>query len=136
MLRSGAAGSLTAALTRKFRPSALRQTTQASTLVELDGGRFSMGAEDAEGFLEDGEGPVREVELSPFAIEAHAVTNRRFADFVDATGYMTTPSATAGRLCSGACCPTAFPRRAASSTHRGGGRSSVHLGAVPRARNP
>ena len=48
-----------------------------------------MGAEDAEGFLEDGEGPVREVELSPFAIEAHAVTNRRFADFVDATGYMT-----------------------------------------------
>ena len=48
-----------------------------------------MGAEDAEGFLEDGEGPVREVELSPFAIEAHAVTNRRFADFVDATGYTT-----------------------------------------------
>ena len=65
------------------------QTTQASNLVELDGGGFSMGAEDAEGFLEDGEGPVREVELSPFAIEAHAVTNRRFADFVDATGYMT-----------------------------------------------
>ena len=48
-----------------------------------------MGAEDAEGFPEDGEGPVREVELSPFAIEAHAVTNRRFADFVDATGYRT-----------------------------------------------
>ena len=48
-----------------------------------------MGAEDAEGFLEDGEGPVREVELSPFAIEAHAVTNRRFAEFVDATGHMT-----------------------------------------------
>ena len=62
---------------------------QASGLVELDGGTFSMGAEDAEGFLEDGEGPVREVELSPFAIEAHAVTNRRFADFVDATGYTT-----------------------------------------------
>ena len=48
-----------------------------------------MGTEDAEGFLEDGEGPVREVQLSPFAIEAHAVTNRRFADFVDATGYTT-----------------------------------------------
>ena len=65
------------------------QTTQASALVELDGGRFSMGTEDAKGFPEDGEGPVREVELSPFAIEAHAVTNRRFADFVDATGYET-----------------------------------------------
>ena len=48
-----------------------------------------MGAEDDEGFLEDGEGPVREVELSPFAIEAHAVTNRRFREFVDATGYTT-----------------------------------------------
>ena len=48
-----------------------------------------MGAEDAEGFLEDGEGPVREVELSPFAIEAHAVTNRRFAEFVDETSYTT-----------------------------------------------
>ena len=65
------------------------ENPQASGLVELDGGTFSMGAEDAEGFLEDGEGPVREVELSPFAIEAHAVTNRRFADFVDATGYTT-----------------------------------------------
>ena len=63
------------------------ENPQASGLVELDGGSFSMGAEDAEGFLEDGEGPVREVELSPFAIEAHAVTNRRFADFVDATGH-------------------------------------------------
>ena len=65
------------------------ENPQAVGLVELDGGSFLMGTEDAEGFLEDGEGPVREVELSPFAIEAHAVTNRRFADFVDATGYTT-----------------------------------------------
>ena len=48
-----------------------------------------MGAEDDKGFAEDGEGPVREVELSPFAIEAHSVTNRRFGDFVDATAYST-----------------------------------------------
>ena len=48
-----------------------------------------MGSEDPEGFVEDGEGPVREVHLSPFAIEKHAVSNRRFAEFVDATGYTT-----------------------------------------------
>ena len=48
-----------------------------------------MGAEHEDGFAEDGEGPVREVEVSPFAIEAEAVTNRGFADFVEATGYET-----------------------------------------------
>ncbi|MDP9460635.1 MAG: formylglycine-generating enzyme family protein, partial [Actinomycetota bacterium] len=37
----------------------------------------------------DGEGPVREVELSPFTIGATTVTNAEFAAFVDATGYRT-----------------------------------------------
>ena len=46
-----------------------------------------MGTEDAEGFPDDGEGPIREIELSPFYIDRAGVTNRRFANFVDATGY-------------------------------------------------
>jgi len=71
------------------QPNGVAEDQRPSGLVELDGGSFSMGAEDTEGFPEDGEGPVRDVELSPFAIGAHAVTNRRFADFVDATGYTT-----------------------------------------------
>ncbi|MXY87491.1 MAG: formylglycine-generating enzyme family protein [Dehalococcoidia bacterium] len=37
----------------------------------------------------DGEGPVREVTLRPFAIDAHAVTNAQFAAFIEATGYET-----------------------------------------------
>ncbi len=37
----------------------------------------------------DGEGPVHEIEVSSFRIDAHAVTNERFAEFVDATGYTT-----------------------------------------------
>lgn len=37
----------------------------------------------------DGEGPRRDVTLRGFALEAHAVTNARFADFVRATGYLT-----------------------------------------------
>ena len=60
-----------------------------SALVELDGGTFSMGTEDKFGYPDDGEGPVREVEISPFAIEVETVSNRRFADFVEATGYTT-----------------------------------------------
>jgi formylglycine-generating enzyme required for sulfatase activity len=52
----------------------------------LDGGLFRMGSAD-QGFAEDGEGPVRTVRLSPFAIAAHTVTNREFGDFVRETGY-------------------------------------------------
>jgi len=48
-----------------------------------------MGAEDPDGVVADREGPVREVELAPFRIEAFAVTNRRFAEFVEATGHVT-----------------------------------------------
>jgi formylglycine-generating enzyme required for sulfatase activity len=37
----------------------------------------------------DGEGPARRIALAPFRIDAHAVTNRRFAAFIEATGYHT-----------------------------------------------
>ena len=76
-----------------------------------------------------------EVELTPFAIEAHAVTNRRFADFVDATGYTTDAERYGWSFVFAGLLPDSFPRRAASPTHRGGGRSSVRPGAVPRDHN-
>jgi formylglycine-generating enzyme len=57
-------------------------------MIVLAGGTFLMGTE-GEGFPADGEGPVREVTLRPFAIDAYAVTNERFATFVQATGYKT-----------------------------------------------
>jgi formylglycine-generating enzyme required for sulfatase activity len=56
--------------------------------VSLDGGRFLMGSEDPYAYAEDGEGPVRPVRVDPFGIAAHCVSNRRFAEFVDATGYV------------------------------------------------
>lgn len=37
----------------------------------------------------DGEGPVRPIEVGPFAIDRFAVTNQRFAAFVAATGHVT-----------------------------------------------
>ncbi|MDG9724370.1 formylglycine-generating enzyme family protein [Streptomyces sp. DH41] len=58
-------------------------------MVRLPGGEFLMGTDDAEGHRTDGEGPVRTVRLSPFHIDTHAVSNARFAEFVDATGHVT-----------------------------------------------
>ena len=48
-----------------------------------------MGTDDAEGFPADGEGPVRRVTVSAFAIDRHCVTNAQFARFVEETGYVT-----------------------------------------------
>lgn len=57
-------------------------------MVELPGGTFAMGNEDRDANPGDGEGPVRDVTLNPFAIDTVTVTNARFATFVKATGYV------------------------------------------------
>jgi formylglycine-generating enzyme len=54
----------------------------------LIGGSFRMGSNDQR-FPDDGEGPVREVSLSFFAIACYAVSNLQFAEFVRQTGYTT-----------------------------------------------
>ncbi|MGI5128793.1 formylglycine-generating enzyme family protein [Pseudonocardia sp. CA-107938] len=58
-------------------------------VVDLPGGTFRMGTDDPDGFPEDHEGPVREVSVRPFSIDAHAVSNALFARFVAETGYRT-----------------------------------------------
>ncbi len=58
-------------------------------MVRLDGGRFRMGTDSDRAVPGDGERPSREVEIGPFAIDVCAVSNRDFADFVEATGYVT-----------------------------------------------
>ena len=63
-------------------------TAPTDGMVYLSGGTFLMGSDDPT-FPADGEGPVREVTLSPFWIEPFAVTNEQFAAFVEATGYQT-----------------------------------------------
>lgn len=57
--------------------------------IDLLGGRFLMGATDPAAHPADGEGPVRATNLSPFKIDAFAVSNARFKQFVEATGYQT-----------------------------------------------
>lgn len=58
-------------------------------LVDLPGGAFVMGTDGPEAIPGDGEGPAREVQVAPFAIERTAVTVERFARFAQATGYVT-----------------------------------------------
>jgi formylglycine-generating enzyme len=60
-----------------------------NTMVSLPGGTFLMGTDYPHGFPADGEGPVRPVSLSAFAIDIYPVTNRDFAEFVAATRYRT-----------------------------------------------
>ena len=58
-------------------------------MIELSGGSFLMGTDDADSFPADAEGPVREVQVEPFAIDRYAVTNERFAQFVAAEDHVT-----------------------------------------------
>jgi formylglycine-generating enzyme len=58
-------------------------------MVRIPAGPFLMGSEDQDAFPDDGEGPVREVRVSEFYIDAKAVTNAQFAAFVKATRYVT-----------------------------------------------
>jgi formylglycine-generating enzyme required for sulfatase activity len=48
-----------------------------------------MGEDSHWSYPEDGEGPVREVVVSGFALDPLVVTTAEFAAFVDATGYVT-----------------------------------------------
>ncbi|XP_005987590.1 inactive C-alpha-formylglycine-generating enzyme 2 [Latimeria chalumnae] len=56
-------------------------------MVYLQGGRFRMGtnAPDAR----DGEAPIREVTVNPFAVDKYLVTNEDFREFVRAQKYKT-----------------------------------------------
>jgi formylglycine-generating enzyme len=58
-------------------------------MVKLDGGPFLMGTDSEEAFPQDGEGPVRQIQLDGFYIDVFAVANQQFAEFVTATGYRT-----------------------------------------------
>ncbi|HET7691295.1 MAG TPA: formylglycine-generating enzyme family protein [Nocardioidaceae bacterium] len=57
--------------------------------VPIPAGTFAMGDSHGDGYVADGEQPVHRVRLSPYLIDAKAVTNAQFAAFVKATGYVT-----------------------------------------------
>lgn len=68
-------------------PRALHEVAQG--MARIPGGTFRMGGADLDAFPGDGEGPVRTVRLTPYLIDPTTVTNRQYATFVKATGYVT-----------------------------------------------
>lgn len=76
-------------LEASFSASSRRTADTREGMILLDGGTFLMGTDDVEGFPSDGEGPVRNVTVSPFYISPYTVTNAEYKLFVDATGYKT-----------------------------------------------
>jgi formylglycine-generating enzyme required for sulfatase activity len=55
----------------------------------IEGGKFLMGSNSNAIFKEDGEGPVREIEIGSFYLAETTVTNTEFATFVRNTRYKT-----------------------------------------------
>jgi formylglycine-generating enzyme len=78
-------------------------------MVLLEAGEFLMGSEDRDGFPADGEGPVRQVTLNPFWVDPVAVSNARFATFVDATGHVTEAEGYGWSFVFGGLLPDDFP---------------------------
>lgn len=64
-------------------------TASTDDMISLPGGKFLMGTDYPNGFAGDGEGPVREVALSPFWMDRFPITNARFKKFIEETGYRT-----------------------------------------------
>lgn len=62
------------------------QNSAPEGMVLIDGGRFKMGIEHP--MMPEG-APVHDVRVSPFYIGKTEVTNAEFAEFVEATGYVT-----------------------------------------------
>ncbi|MFJ8932209.1 formylglycine-generating enzyme family protein [Streptomyces sp. NPDC102364] len=79
----------TGPVTLTLTPHDTRDEPSYDTRVDLPGGTFRMGSEDSDANPGDAEGPVREVHVKAFAIDAYAVTTARFAAFVEATGHRT-----------------------------------------------
>ena len=89
-------------------PLAVRRWSTSNSL-ELAGGTFWMGAPAGDGYADDGEGPVHEVQLSTFSIAPTTVTNADFAAFCDATGYVTLAEADQWSFVFGGLLPDDFP---------------------------
>jgi formylglycine-generating enzyme len=87
-----------------------RTDGQRSTegMVKLAGGAFVMGSDDAFAYPQDGEDP-REVEVDPFWIDACAVSNGRFDEFVGATGYVSEAERFGWSFVFGGLLPDDFP---------------------------
>ncbi|WP_265523129.1 formylglycine-generating enzyme family protein [Oerskovia flava] len=84
-------------------------TPDDAAMVHLPGGTFVMGNDGPDAYPEDGEGPAHAVTLRPFRLDRTTVSNRRFAAFVDATGYRTLAEEAGWSFVFGGLLPDDFP---------------------------
>lgn len=72
-------------------PAPLRKDLRSTcdSRIDLPGGTFRMGTDDADANPGDHEGPIREAAVNAFAMDTYAVTNGRFAAFAEGTGHRT-----------------------------------------------
>ena len=90
---------------RSTRPSG---RDRRADLVDLPGGSFLMGSTESR-YPDDLEGPLRNVDVSGFALARHAVSNDDFAAFVVDTGYLTTAEREGWSFVFGGLLPDDFP---------------------------
>jgi sulfatase modifying factor 1 len=64
-------------------------TGSTDNMERIPGGSFLMGTDDDIGYPDDGEGPIREVTVSPFYMDRYSVSVADFSKFIEATGYAT-----------------------------------------------
>ena len=105
-------------------------------MVQLDGGTFLMGTDDAAGYPADGEGPVHEVNLTRFKIDTFAVTNERFAEFIAQTGYVTAAQTFEWSFVFAGLLPDDFEDTRVWPRRHGGVRCSARTGLTPKVRAP
>ena len=58
-------------------------------MIRIEAGKYSIGFEGPEACESDGEGPVRGITLDSYCLDQTAVSNAQFAEFIEATGYVT-----------------------------------------------
>ena len=58
-------------------------------MVRIEAGKYNIGFEGPEACESDGEGPVRDITLDCYYLDQTAVSNAQFAEFIEATGYVT-----------------------------------------------
>ena len=103
-------------------------TQNLANMARIAAGSVQLGSEDDDAIAEDGEGPVRVVELDAFLIDRTAVPNAEFARFVAATGHRTD----AERFGWSFVFDGLLPRRGWRKTRRGGtGTPADRIAAAP-----
>ncbi|MEU6118705.1 formylglycine-generating enzyme family protein [Streptomyces sp. NPDC047117] len=97
------------AQSRPPAPRPVSRTASAEGMVTVPAGDFLMGSEDAYAYPADGEGPVRNVSVDAFRIDACAVSNADFRRFTEDTGHRTSAERTGWSFVFAGLLPDDFP---------------------------